>query len=170
MDAARSFHVKHVGVFQGQAREEVAEIQRTWSLDVVQLHGGFSAEDALWLQETTNVPIWWASRVVLEGNHAVAEPAPECAAYVLLDTAVAQQFGGTGVVLPWERLQRPERPFVVAGGLSPQNVRDAIVGCWPSGVDVSGGVERDGDAPHKDPQKMLEFVRNARLAWQETAE
>ena len=40
----------------------------------------------------------------------------------------------------------------------------------PSGVDVSGGIEREGHAPHKDPQKMLEFVRNARLAWQEKSQ
>ena len=74
------------------------------------------------------------------------------------------QYGGTGQTAPWAVLAgfRPEVPLILAGGLTPDNVAEAIRIVQPYGVDVASGVE---SAPgQKDPEKMYRFIQNAREA------
>jgi phosphoribosylanthranilate isomerase len=81
---------------------------------------------------------------------------------VLIDSYVEGQMGGTGHRAPWELLRDfdPGVPVVLAGGLTPENVAEAIAVVRPWAVDVASGVER---APGvKDPERMIRFVRNAR--------
>ena len=80
------------------------------------------------------------------------------AAALLLDSHIAGQNGGTGVSFDWSAVVKPEgRPLILAGGLRPENVADAIRLVRPHGVDVSSGVE---SAPGiKDRGKMAAFVR-----------
>jgi phosphoribosylanthranilate isomerase len=81
---------------------------------------------------------------------------------VLADAHVPGQYGGTGRTAPWELLAdfRPEVPLILAGGLTPDNVAEAVRTVRPYGVDVAGGVEsRPG---HKDAEKMRRFIDNAR--------
>lgn len=66
---------------------------------------------------------------------------------------------GSGQVLDWDAIDRPERPFWLAGGLSPDNVRQAIQTIQPDGVDVSSGVETDGV---KDIEKIRAFIQRAK--------
>jgi phosphoribosylanthranilate isomerase len=83
---------------------------------------------------------------------------------VLLDSHVEGQMGGTGHKAPWELLAGLELgvPIILAGGLTPDNVAEAISLVRPWGVDVASGVE---SAPgRKDPAKMAKFVQNARAA------
>jgi phosphoribosylanthranilate isomerase len=83
-------------------------------------------------------------------------------AAVLVDAYVEGQLGGTGRAAPWELLAdfRPGVPLILAGGLTPDNVADAIRVVRPYGVDVASGVE---SAPgRKDPDKVRRFVENAR--------
>ncbi|QJX00945.1 phosphoribosylanthranilate isomerase [Frigoriglobus tundricola] len=83
---------------------------------------------------------------------------------VLIDSYVEGQMGGTGHRAPWELLRGfdPGVPVVLAGGLTPENVAEAIATVRPWAVDVASGVER---APGvKDPERMLRFVQNARSA------
>lgn len=85
-------------------------------------------------------------------------------AAVLIDSLVPGQMGGTGARAPWELLQQFSVgvPLVLAGGLTPENVEEAIALVRPWGVDVASGVER---APGvKDPDRMTRFVQNARRA------
>ena len=80
---------------------------------------------------------------------------------VLLDSFVDGQMGGTGHKAPWPLLAGFDLgvPIILAGGLTPDNVAEAISLVRPWGVDVASGVE---SAPgRKDPSKMAEFVRNA---------
>jgi phosphoribosylanthranilate isomerase len=106
---------------------------------------------------------------------------PECATDAILQTldalhAHAARFvldayhptllGGTGLTQDWSRLRevcaRAPRPIMLAGGLTPENVADAIRTARPAGVDVSSGVEA---APgRKDPAKVRLFIRNAKTA------
>lgn len=66
---------------------------------------------------------------------------------------------GSGQVLDWGTIDRPKRPFWLAGGLSPDNVRQAIQTIQPDGVDVSSGVETDGV---KDIEKIRAFIQRAK--------
>ena len=83
-------------------------------------------------------------------------------AAVLIDSHVTGQFGGTGERAPWELLQHFDAgvPLILAGGLTPENVAEAVSLVRPWGIDVASGVE---SAPGvKDPEKVARFVKNAR--------
>jgi phosphoribosylanthranilate isomerase len=85
-------------------------------------------------------------------------------AAILLDAHAPGQYGGTGQTAPWQLLAdyRPPVPVILAGGLTPENVGEAVRLVRPFAVDVAGGVEA---APgKKDPEKMRRFIANAREA------
>jgi phosphoribosylanthranilate isomerase len=84
-------------------------------------------------------------------------------ALLLLDTYDRERPGGTGLVFEWPRAAAlaAQRPVIVAGGLTPQNVAGCVRELRPYGVDVRSGVESDGQ---KDAKKMQAFVRAARAA------
>src|SRR5207249_4121881 len=83
---------------------------------------------------------------------------------ILVDACVPGQFGGTGKTVPWELLAdfRPEVPLILAGGLTPENVAEAVRIVRPYGVDVASGVEKSPG--RKDPDKIKQFIENAREA------
>lgn len=83
---------------------------------------------------------------------------------LLIDAKVPGAFGGTGQVAPWELLRQQKfgAPLILAGGLTPDNVAQAVATVRPHGVDVASGVERM--AGIKDPQRLATFVANARAA------
>jgi phosphoribosylanthranilate isomerase len=85
-------------------------------------------------------------------------------AAVLVDAHVPGQHGGTGRTAPWELLAsfRPGVPLILAGGLTPENVAEAVRVVRPYGVDVASGVE--GSPGRKDPEKVRRFIENAREA------
>lgn len=84
--------------------------------------------------------------------------------YLLLDTYIPGSCGGTGKTFDWQAARQVIEkgmgaPVLVAGGLTPENVAEAIVKIRPEGVDVSGGVETDGI---KDIDKIVRFIKAAR--------
>lgn len=83
---------------------------------------------------------------------------------VLLDTALDGKTGGTGATHNWEVsseiVLRAGMPVILAGGLNPENVRDAIKGVRPYAVDAASGVETEG---RKDEKKVVDFIRNAKI-------
>ena len=84
---------------------------------------------------------------------------------VLLDSFANGQYGGTGIVHDWELSKRVKqaihpKPLILAGGLNPENVAEAVRTVEPYAVDVSSGVELQPGI--KDHQKMIEFIRNAK--------
>lgn len=83
---------------------------------------------------------------------------------VLLDTAHDGRTGGTGIVHNWELsseiVRNSEIPVILAGGLNPQNVQNAVQSVHPYAVDTASGVETGGQ---KDKIKVVEFIRNARI-------
>jgi phosphoribosylanthranilate isomerase len=158
--------VKRVGVFQAQNFGTIRAAAKLFHLDIVQLHGGYELEDAMEVADSTGLEVWWAAAFQAD----VVLKAPAGASMLLVDTAGARGFGGTGETFDWASLVRPAGPFLVAGGLTPDNVVQAIVQMQPWGVDVSGGVELQGGAgaPRKDAQKVREFVERARAAFSPT--
>ncbi|MGH9458526.1 MAG: bifunctional indole-3-glycerol phosphate synthase/phosphoribosylanthranilate isomerase [Thermoanaerobaculia bacterium] len=144
-DAVRT-NVSLVGVFRGQNAETIDAIAREVGLDLAQVYG-----DAR--------PSASVIRAICVDGAATGDGAAGDA-WVLYDGAAP----GAGKVFDWSLLAgvRPRRPFVLAGGLRPETVRDAIVRVRPNAVDVSSGVE---DAPGiKNAEKIREFVREVHRA------
>lgn len=135
-----------VGVFDAQTAGEIESAVEGAGIDVVQLHG-------------CDLP-WFASRLpVIKAVETAAEvKADNDSSMLLLDGS-----RGRGRRGDWESLAGPScrRPFILAGGLTPENVGDVVRRLHPWGVDVSSGVETDG---RKDAAKMREFVRAAKGA------
>jgi phosphoribosylanthranilate isomerase len=148
-----------VGVFVNQKITEVREIADRCRLDYIQLHGGESQEYC----RALNRPVIRALRVGFDFTPAVVAACTE--EWLLLDSFVPGRPGGTGIAFDWEearkRIGQPPQKFLVAGGLTPENVSEAIRILRPDGVDVSGGVETDGA---KDNEKIRNFIAAARAA------
>lgn len=146
-----------VGVFANAPASEVQEIADQCRLDLVQLHG-------------TEPPAYAQGlRCPVIRAHRVRGPVPwdELLAYpawaYLLDSFHPQSAGGTGQVWSWDILEGSVLPavrLIAAGGLTPDNVAEAVRRLHPWGVDVSSGVEsRPGQ---KDPIKVREFILRAK--------
>lgn len=153
--------VGKVGVFLDQPLTEVLEIAERCRLDLVQLHGDESPEYC----QKLNRPVIKAFR--LDSNFSPALVQTYHVPWILLDSFVPGQAGGTGVAFDWEagrkRLGQPNQRLLVAGGLTPENVAEAIGILQPDGVDVSGGVEDGGE---KSLEKIGRFIDAARFAAQ----
>ncbi|KAJ2162927.1 anthranilate synthase / indole-3-glycerol phosphate synthase [Coemansia sp. RSA 552] len=150
------------GVFQNQPLEHILEVARQVPLDLVQLHGTEDVE----LAQKIPVPVIKVFHIddgfSVDGGELFRT---FCHSVILLDTKVAaagQQQGGHGVCFDWTiagKLAAKGVPFLMAGGLTPANVREAVECGRPWGVDVSSGVETD---KVKDPAKIQAFVDGAR--------
>jgi len=148
-----------VGVFLNQPLTEILEIAERCRLDLIQLHGDESPEYCRQL----NRPVIKAFR--LDKNFSPAAFHSYDVPWILLDSFVPGQAGGTGVTFDWEagrkKLGRPKQKVFVAGGLTAENVAEAIRLIQPDGVDVSGGVEIEGS---KDLGEIGRFIAAARSA------
>lgn len=148
--------VTRVGVFVDEPLDRIREIAELCALGAIQLHGHESPE----LCRQLPWPAIKGFRLVQETDLAALSGYPVSA--ILMDSYVAGSFGGTGQMGNWELAKRAKAygRIILAGGLTPQNVEQAIREVAPYAVDVSSGVER---APgFKDPEKIREFVRRAR--------
>jgi len=152
-----STRAKKVGVFVDPDPAEALRIARAAGLDVIQVHG-----TANWSAfEIAGVRVW---RVVYADRMPHAEKKPACVDAYVADTYSKEQPGGTGAVGNWEAVRslvrETEVPVLLAGGLKPSNVGEALRAVHPWGVDVSNGVE---SAPgRKDLQKVREFIQQCR--------
>ena len=134
--------------------EELLDAARGAAADGVQPHGRYRDEAAAAALEAglaVLFPVAVAGRVDLAGVPAGAVP--------ILDTAVPGSHGGSGRSFDWSLAADPARPLVLAGGLTPENVRDAVAEAAPWGVDVSTGIE--SEPGFKDREKMRRFVEAA---------
>lgn len=156
--------VKRAVVFGPQSAEEIADLSRRLRLDVAQLHGVSSAAGVRSVRAAlhSSTAVWAVVRIT-DGAHA-AETVAELdgvADGILLDAAVAGSLGGSGTVFDWSAFPADARPrrstFIVAGGLTPDNVAQAIRTFKPDVVDVSSGIERSRGV--KDPERMREFAQ-----------
>lgn len=155
--AATPPEVARVGVFTTADVAEIARIARAAELTHVQLHG---TVDIAAVREATGLPVIAGFGVATADDLAVAA---DCEAeLILLDAKVAGHHGGTGQTSDWDLIAQGAlaRPYLLAGGLTPHNVADAIARTRPWGVDVSSGVESTRGV--KDSERMVAFVRAVR--------
>lgn len=142
-----------VGVFVNETPETVAALLDRGIIDIAQLHGKEDEAYIRRLRQLTKKPLIQAFRVDTPADVAAAQAST--ADYVLLDSGA----GGTGTCFDWSLLKDIQRPYFLAGGLTPENVGGAVATLHPYAVDVSSGIETDGA---KDKEKMTQFVRAVR--------
>ncbi len=141
-----------VGVFVDEAPETVAELLNDDVIDIAQLHGKEDVSYIHRLRQLTDKPLIKAFRINSDTSVTSIEECP--ADHILLDSGA-----GSGTVLDWQELRNIQRPYFLAGGLTPENVADALRILHPCAVDVSSGIETGGV---KDKKKMAAFVAAVR--------
>lgn len=163
--------VAKVGVFVNAPASQIATLVEQLGLDLIQLHGDEPPE---FLPQWAGTPIIKALRLGPERLAGVVAYLARCRelgsvpAMCLIDSYLKGRYGGTGQVADWAALreyggERWHPPLVLAGGLNPQNVAEAIRLVRPYAVDTSSGVERSPGL--KDPLLVRQFVAAARHAF-----
>ena len=150
--------VATVGLFVNEPLADVNRIIGSLRLGLVQFHGDETPEYC----DSVGHPYMKALRATNREQIEVEAQSFETAQAILVDTATAGQFGGTGKTFDWSMLPDLGKPVVLAGGLDATNVGVAIAATHPYAVDVSGGVERSRGV--KDVAKMKKFVEAVQSA------
>jgi phosphoribosylanthranilate isomerase len=148
------------GVFVNESSDQIARTMEQTHLTHVQLHG----DEPATFGEVLPWPILRSVTLATSAEIVSTWPADTT---LLLDAADPERRGGTGQLVDWTKAATlaHRRRVVLAGGLTPENVREAIAAVRPFGVDVSSGVE---DAPGvKNPEKVSRFLANALKAMEQ---
>jgi phosphoribosylanthranilate isomerase len=153
--------VSAVGVFVNEEAERVRALMDECGFALAQLHGD---ESALYCQDLGR-PVLKALRLKDRGTVlALAEFQGRANVRgFLIDAFSDHAYGGTGQTVDWRLAQETVRSarVILAGGLNPRNVAEAVQAVRPYGVDVSSGVEKSPGK--KDPDKVKAFIEAARL-------
>jgi phosphoribosylanthranilate isomerase len=157
-------HIKLVGVFVNSSVEEVHDILNTCSLDLAQLHGDETPEIVASFNGRAFKAIRLSTDSVTDSQTVTdfVELRQGAAPVLLVDASVKGLYGGSGVTADWDGAAElaKKHPLLLAGGLTPENIAEAVSRVKPWGVDAASGVE---SAPgKKDPSKMKAFVRAVR--------
>ena len=162
--------LEKIGVFVDSTLDEICATVRACGLTGVQLHSKAGSDLSAQLREGFGMKLR-ILRVVHFGtdaaDHAAAVTADPNVDAILVDSRTATAVGGTGLAFDWAMARATlfqsiegRRRLIAAGGLTPDNVVEAIATLRPWGVDVASGVEM---APgRKDPRKIRAFIANAR--------
>ena len=158
-DAVRG-SVELVGVVEDYPIAEACELRQLLGLDRVQF---YSTQGPI---DEASLPSWAFIAVGLAGPVDADRLARSANRRILVDACVAGESGGTGVTLDWTWVKglASERALILAGGLTPDNVAEAIATVAPFGVDVASGVEFPGRPGFKNPELVKRFVAEARVA------
>lgn len=147
-----------VGIFVNEEADYINDVAEHIGLHFVQLHGDESPEFCTRMHR----PVIKALRLNEKSDAHLTETYSQTTWRILLDTPTVK-WGGTGETHDWvlARSIAQQTPIFLAGGLTPENVGEAIQQVHPWGVDVSSGVETNGK---KDIKKIRSFVENARIS------
>lgn len=149
--------IRTVGVFVDEDPENVAAIHNTGIIDIAQLHG---EEDEVYITNLRKIApnLRILKAFVIKNDKDVISAEESSADLVLFDSGK-----GSGKTFDLSLIREFQRPFFLAGGLSPENIEERILEApdtlW--GLDVSSGIETDGE---KDPEKMMAFMKNVKKA------
>jgi len=156
-----------IGVFLNASANEICQTVEKGGLNAVQLHGDESPEFCHEMRSHLNkidpkIKLIKALRVKNQAGLEQAQLFSDVVEAILLDAYDPQMAGGTGKTLDWQMLRdfQPNCDWWLAGGLSPENVEQAIALVSPNGLDVSSGVERS--AGDKDLFKVKKFIAIAK--------
>lgn len=155
---------KSVAVIAPRDVDDAVRLARRTGADILQIHGSLSPEDLAKLKGKIHQKLVAAVASSLESK--ALQSFARSADAILLDTLANGKLGGTGAVHDWNHsaeiaksLKAQGIPVILAGGLKPGNVAEAIMKVKPYAVDVSSGTETAGK---KDQEKILSFVREVR--------
>ncbi len=151
-------HILKVGLFVNSSETEVEEINSKLDLDLLQFHG----------DEAPEFCKKWGDKVIrafrIENEQQLDEIKKyDFARMIIIDAAVKGQFGGTGELSNWDIATKAKEygiPLILAGGLTPANVSEAVKKVKPFGVDVAGGVESSPGI--KSKEKIRAFMHSVR--------
>ncbi len=150
---------KSVAVIAPEDVDEAVELAAQTGADILQVHGTLRPEDLAVLKSRVSQKLVAAVAADSKDARSFARSADA----ILLDTMANGKLGGTGAVHDWnysaEIARSLEVPVILAGGLHPGNVAEAIRKVKPYAVDVSSGTETGGK---KDPEKINSFIREVR--------
>ena len=152
----RPTEIVTVGVFRHETRQRIVDIVHQAGLRAAQLHGHETATDSRWVR--ARVPL--VIKAFASGDPGLDDADDYGADAILIDSAVP----GSGEVFDWSLAEGApsNRKVILAGGLTADNVADAVRRVRPWGVDVSTGVE--SSPGRKDARKLRAFIQTARLA------
>ena len=146
-ETAHQYNKKTVGVFVNSSVDEIREIRNAAKLDIIQLHGDESPNFCKKLGGT----IWKVFRVFDKIPDIL--PYKEYIEYPLFDTK-GKEHGGNGIVFDWSILENLNYPYILAGGLSEKNIKDALKHN-PAVLDVNSRVEINN---RKDKKLILDII------------
>ncbi len=159
ISAALPQHVMRVGVFVNAEEAFVHQALTECMLNILQFHGDETPE------ECSRYPVMTLKAFRVQGEETLAQLEAYPSAGYLLDAYVKDALGGTGATFNWDlavRAQEFGKPIFLAGGMTPENVAEAVRKVQPFGVDVSSGVEIEPG--RKDAEQMRTFVAAAKGA------
>ena len=159
ISAALPQHVMRVGVFVNAEEAFVHQALTECMLNILQFHGDETPE------ECSRYPVMTLKAFRVQGEETLAQLEAYPSAGYLLDAYVKDALGGTGATFNWDlavRAQEFGKPIFLAGGLTPENVAEAVRKVQPFGVDASSGVEIEPG--RKDAEQMRTFVAEAKGA------
>lgn len=140
---------KHVGVFVNETIENIAQTASDLSLDVIQLHGDESPEDARRLRPLVRSEIW---KALHHGESTLRQMAQFASAVdgFVIDSSVKGMRGGTGIAFSWKRVplyreqaQKANKRCFIAGGVNPETIT-GLLRSRPCGIDLASGIEKNG--------------------------
>ncbi len=150
-----------VGVFVNADPVWIASLVRAGTVDMVQLHGREDASYIAALRRVISAPIIQAFSVKTPED--VRRAVESTADHILLDHGK----GGTGQTFDWTLLHGIRRPYILAGGLTPENLGEAVRTLRPWAVDLSSGVETAGRKDMQKIQAAVGTVRDTNTQWEE---
>lgn len=146
-----------VGVFVNAPISLVADLLNTNTISIAQLHGSETTDYLSSLRRLTNAPIIQAYSIINEQAFEYAQKSQ--ADYILLDNGS----GGTGAMFDWSLLKQIDRPYFLAGGLTPENLVDAVTRFHPYAVDISSGIETNYVKDHDKILAAIAAVRSSKI-------
>ena len=167
-------HIQLVGLFVNEVPERIRKLHDAIRFDYLQLHGD---EDPFYLKNLSPLPIIKAFRCKNTDPAEVIDYLAACSTFdvtvqaILLDAFHPDNYGGTGHQLDWNDLNLKSSSFggygvILAGGITGENVHDAICRTKAQAVDTASGVEYESGRPgQKDLTKVQQFAEQARLAF-----
>ena len=154
-----------VGVFANHGVTEIVAVVQQAHLSAIQLHGTESPEFCRQLRQAIRPEIELIKAFRLKSAASLAETSAylDCVDTLLLDAYHPQILGGTGHTINWQDLVqfKPAIPWLLAGGLTPDNISEALSRLQPDGIDLSSGVERSpGDKDLAKVAQLFEAINN----------